>query len=120
VPTNVWLALVSRSLRWTGYTHQWDRPDFDPRLLDLCMASVETDAQIQDLLTRHPGARYFRVRAPVTRVAPHEMQCPAAAEAGTHLRCEACGACNGRAGTGRSISTAAHGALAVRAWSRDV
>jgi hypothetical protein len=22
VPTNVWLALVSRSLRWTGYTHR--------------------------------------------------------------------------------------------------
>jgi hypothetical protein len=116
VPTSIWRALVSRALRWTGYTHQWDRPDFDPRLLDLCMASVETHAQIQNLATRHPGARYFRVRSPGASIAPHEMQCPAATEAGELLRCEACGACNGRAGRGRSVSTVAHGALALRSW----
>jgi hypothetical protein len=118
VPTEVWIALVSRALRWTGYTHQWDRTGFDARLLDLCMASVDRDEDVHRLALRHPGARYFRVRLPSTSAGPDELQCPAAAEAGRRLRCEACGACNGRAGRGPSVSTAAHGALALRAWTR--
>jgi hypothetical protein len=118
VPTAIWFALVSRASRWTGYTHQWDSAGFDDRLLDLCMASVERMQDVQWLALRHPGARYFRVRPPGTAAAPSEAQCPAASEAGRRLRCEACGACNGRAGTGPSISTNAHGALALRAWTR--
>jgi hypothetical protein len=118
VPTEVWLALVSRAWRWTGYTHQWDRAGFDPRLLDLCMASVDRDEDVQRLASRHPGARYFRVRMPGTLASTGEFQCPAADEAGKRLRCEACGACDGRAAGGPSVSTAAHGALALRAWLR--
>jgi hypothetical protein len=118
VPTEVWIALVSRALRWTGYTHQWDRPGFDARLLDLCMASIDRDEDVSKLAARHPGARYFRVRMPGTLASPDELQCPAADEAGKRLRCEACGACGGRAAGGPSVSTAAHGALALRAWLR--
>jgi hypothetical protein len=82
------------------------------------MASVESMEDVLELHSRHPSARYYRVRPPGTSVAPDEMQCPAASEAGKRLRCEACGACNGRIGTRRSVSTEAHGALARRAWSR--
>ena len=98
VPTEIWTALVSRARGWTGYTHQWARADFDSRLLDLCMASVETDAQIAELLARYPAARYFRVRRPHAPLARGEMQCPASAEAKHRLHCVECGACNGRAG----------------------
>jgi hypothetical protein len=116
VPTWIWTALVSRASSWTGYTHQWARSDFDARLLDLCMASVETDADIADLRARHPGARYFRIRRPGSGLARGEMQCPASAEAGHRLGCAECGACAGRSKRGRSISITAHGAVALRFW----
>ena len=119
VPTEIWTALVSMASSWTGYTHQWARPGFDPRLLDLCMASVETDADVAELEHMHPGARYFRVRRPGTRRATGEMQCPASPTAGHRVTCATCGACNGRSGTARSVSIAAHGAVALRSWLAD-
>jgi hypothetical protein len=116
VPTWIWTALVSRASSWTGYTHQWARADFDPRLLDLCMASVENDAQIAELAAKHPGARYFRVRGPGSPLARGEMQCPASAEVGYRRTCSACGACAGRSKPSRSVSITAHGAVALRTW----
>jgi hypothetical protein len=116
VPTWIWTALVSHASSWTGYTHQWARADFDARLLDLCMASVETDAEIAELEARHPGARYFRIRPPGSPLARGEMQCPASAEAGHRLGCAECRACAGRSKPGRSVSITAHGAVALRSW----
>lgn len=118
VPFRVWELLTSESAGWTGYTHQWEHPRFDPRILDLCMASVEDAAGVERLAQKFPSARYFRVRAPGENVAQGEMQCPASKEAGAKLNCANCLACNGGASDRRSVSIAAHGSKGFeRKWS---
>lgn len=115
VPVRIWVRLTETAAGHTGYTHQWRRPDFDARLLDLCMASVEGAADVAELRVLHGPARYFRVRPPGEERWLGEMQCPASAEAGKRLDCATCGACDGGS-EGRSVSIAAHGGSALAHW----
>jgi len=112
VPLHVWELWGMVHPGHTGYTHQWRHPRFDPRILDLCMASVESAEDVAELRSRFPQARYFRVRRPGEERAVGEMQCPASAEAGKRLTCADCRACYGQGSGGaivRSVSIAAHG-----------
>lgn len=115
VPEVIWHHLSVLSDRHTGYTHQWRHENFDPRILELCMASVETQADIEELQQRYPGARYFRVRLPGEEKGAREVQCPASEEGGKRTTCYRCGLCNGGQ-KGRSISIEAHGAFVKRNW----
>jgi hypothetical protein len=120
VPVEAWLRALAGIVAWTGYTHQWAHPNFDRRVLDWCMASLETDAEVAQLERLHPGARYFRVRVPGQKAGKGEMQCPASAEADHQLDCVSCGACDGKGATRmeRSVTIAAHGAAPqMRTWN---
>ena len=57
VRTLVWEALVSKSKRWTGYTHRWK--NCDQRLKKYCMASVDTKQERED--AKAMGWRTFLV-----------------------------------------------------------
>lgn len=114
VPLRVWDSLILA--QWTGYTHQWRHENFDARILELCMASVETDADIAELHSKYPGARYFRVRKPGEEIAAGEAQCPASKEGGQKTQCARCGLCVGQGVRAKSISIEAHGAFAKKAW----
>lgn len=115
VPFFVWQWLEFHSESNTGYTHQWRSSNFDVRILELCMASVETQADIEELHRLHPGARYFRVRLPGEEKGAKEVQCPASEEGGKRTTCYRCGLCDGGS-KGRSVSIEAHGAFAKRNW----
>ncbi len=101
--------LVSEARNYTGYTHQW--LTCDPRLRDLCMASVETLTEMHEAHRR--GWRTFRSvgdqTSLVTSGAGREILCPASAEAGHRTTCEACGLCKG-AGREANIAIVVHGA----------
>jgi hypothetical protein len=78
------------------------------------MASVDTEAEAD--MARATGWRYFRVAMPGDHARlPLEAICPASAEAGKKLTCEACLACNGANGRRGSIVIQAHGGTAVMA-----
>jgi hypothetical protein len=116
VPAHVWQALTRRCSGHTGYTHQWRTA---PQLKGLCMASCD-DAQ-DALLARLHGWRTFRVAMPshAPRIVG-EAICPASAEAGRKLKCEACLACGGADGRRGSIVIQAHGGTAVLANVRKL
>jgi hypothetical protein len=111
LPAHVWLQLARYSSGHTGYTHQWRRcPDLRPVL----MASCDTTADAREAQAQ--GWRTFRVALPCD--APkleREAICPASAEAGKKLTCDACLACGGADGRRGSIVIAAHGGFAVMA-----
>lgn len=97
----------------TGYTHRWRDTGAD--LLGICMASVDSIAEMQEARAR--GWATFRVvglgvREPMRG----EARCPASAEAGKRVTCETCPMpCNGRffpGNAGRVIL--AHGATASK------
>jgi hypothetical protein len=111
VPSRVWQALISRSAGWTGYTHQWQRPDFDRAIGELCMASA--DSPEDATLARARGMRYFRVRRADEPLRAREFACPASPEGGNRRTCATCKACNG-AGRGASPVIIVHGARAGR------
>jgi hypothetical protein len=92
VPIGVLQDLVRRAPRWTGYTHQWRY--VDPTWADLCMASVESEADAT--AARALGYRTFRLRSSVDQApAPGEIVCPKSAESGHKTDCYHCGLCNG-------------------------
>ena len=93
------LRRLTRTVRHTGYTHQWGR---FPSLRPLVMASVESLEGAREAWAK--GWRTFRVVAHPTDVSPSEILCPATTHGTT---CADCGLCNG-AGSARSIAIVAH------------
>lgn len=110
VPQWVWDALVSESIGWNGYTHQWRiRPD----LMRLCMASVDSEAEAAE--ARALGWRTFRVRAKGADKMRGEFVCGASEEAGRKLTCVDCQACGGTGAKAKASPVIiAHGATARR------
>lgn len=113
VPYEKWQNLVSHSVGWTGYTHQWRT--CDERFSQILMASCDSREEQRE--ARSKGYRTFRVYDPsVDSVAAGEFSCPASSEAGYRLNCENCLACAGtRFGKvlGGNVAIQVHGRKAV-------
>ena len=102
-----------------GYTHQW----LDLRFANLkrwCMASCESASDVRE--AHKLGWRTFRVRTSEQNLMPHEIACPASAEAGHKSNCAECKACGGLSSKARcNIAIIAHGDKGkVRAFERKV
>lgn len=115
VPASVWHNLAAAAEGRTGYTHQWNKPQF-AELSTLVMASVDTpeeQAQAQAL-----GFRTFRIRLPEEGLLKGEIVCPAAKEATGKfkLSCDQCKACAGidRPGRRGNIAIIVHGGEGAR------
>ena len=107
VPAHVWRDLTRSAAGAIGYTHQWRAPHAQ-ELCDLCMASVDSPAEMAE--ARLMGWRTFRVRVPGAPVLAGEAVCPASAEAGHKLTCSTCGHCNGtQSGRRGNVVIALHG-----------
>jgi len=107
-PATMWAQITRYALGRRGYTHQWDRPDFDVQAwAPLVMASADTidQAAKANLL----GMRVFRVSIGVD-VQPGEASCPASAEAGRKSTCAKCTLCAGTSIKARDIVIADHAA----------
>lgn len=109
-PFEVWEKLAGVANMVTGYTHQVAHPNFDRRLLDLCMVSVDSEASSAAHQMR--GRRTFRVKQEGEPLMQGEVVCPASYKADT--QCIDCGLCNGAAGNGPSVVIDAHGQRAKR------
>lgn len=110
VPVDVWTNLAAAAEGRTGYTHQWNKPQF-AGLSSLVMASVDTpeeQAQAQAL-----GFRTFRIRLPEEALIKGEIVCPAAKESTGKfkLSCDQCRACAGKDTAGRrgNVAIIVHG-----------
>ncbi len=91
IPYEIWLDLIRLSDGWTAYTHAWKYAD--PRLQNICMASVDTPTEQKEATA--VGWRTFRVRTEDSPLEDHEFSCPASEESGNIRTCETCTACNG-------------------------
>ncbi len=110
VPVDVWERLLAGSEGFTGYTHQWRRPDVPAETwAPLVMASVETIEEMD--AAQALGYRTFRVTpGPKENIKGREIVCPASAEVGKKATCEECKACMGTSAKAKvSVSIAAHG-----------
>jgi hypothetical protein len=90
VPDQVWRDFLRLSSGHTGYTHQWKTAS---NYRDLCMASVDNDAEAR--LAWSMGWRTFRVRESSDAVIPGEVTCPASKEGNNRTQCERCMLCSG-------------------------
>ena len=107
-PVQMWNQITRYAAGRRGYTHQWDRPDFDvDAWAPLVMASADTidQAAKANLL----GMRVFRVIQGVD-VQAGEAICPASAEAGRKSTCAKCTLCAGTSIKARDIVIADHAA----------
>jgi hypothetical protein len=105
-PVTMWAQITRYAASRRGYTHQWDRPDFDAQAwAPLVMASADTldEAARANLL----GMRVFRVSIGVD-VQAGEAMCPASAEAGRRATCVKCTLCSGTSIQARDIVIADH------------
>ena len=107
-PVQMWNQITRYAAGRRGYTHQWDRPDFDvDAWAPLVMASADTidQAAKANLL----GMRVFRVSIGVD-VQAGEASCPASKEAGQRTTCAKCTLCAGTSIKARDIVIADHAA----------
>lgn len=94
-PIETWSPIVAAAARRVGYTHQWQRPDFDVTAWSpLLMASA--DSVLQRAKANALGMRTFRVGfASELEKESGETICPASAEAGKKTTCADCRLCGG-------------------------
>lgn len=107
-PVTMWSQITRYAAGRRGYSHQWDRPDFDVNAwAPLVMASADTIEQAAraNLL----GMRVFRVSVGVDQQAG-ETVCPASAEGGRKSTCAKCTLCAGTSIQARDIVIADHAA----------
>lgn len=107
-PVRMWTQITRYAAGVRGYTHQWQRVDFDHAAwAPLAMASA--DSIDQAALANLHGMRVFRVSAGVDRQ-PGETTCPASAEGGRRSTCAKCTLCAGTSIAARDIVIADHAA----------
>lgn len=107
-PVGIWQALTQHTAGHVGYSHQWQRPDFDHQAWSrLVMASAD-NADEAALANMH-GMRVFRVSIGIDRM-PGETTCPASAEGGRRTTCANCMLCGGTSKAARDIVIADHAA----------
>lgn len=111
-------AVTRASEGWTGYTHQWRRPEF-AEYRAYVMASC--DSEFEANTAAAAGWRYFRVRSESARLLPGEISCPASEESGHKTTCEHCRLCNGArsADQRKNIAIIVHGSGAKNFVSVD-
>lgn len=105
-PVRMWEQITRYAAGRRGYTHQWNRPDFDAAAWGrLVMASADTidEAAKANLL----GMRVFRVSIGVDKQ-PGETICPASAEGGRKSTCAKCTLCAGTSIQARDVVIADH------------
>jgi hypothetical protein len=90
-PFEIWEQLLSKSLGWLGYTHQWNHPATDQRLKAFCQASVETLDQAAE--ARRLGWRTYRTKLEGSPRQRGEIVCPFEK---LGVQCIRCLRCNGR------------------------
>ena len=98
VPLEIWQRLHQAADTFsTSYSHQWQRPDFDPGLFEYSMASVDPYNTVEQLRALHPTVRYYRVTKTYDDIDPStEVRCPSKNDAGERvLQCADCKLCNG-------------------------
>lgn len=122
IPLPIVASLSAIADGWTGYSHQWRRPEFQG-YRSYFMASVHSVAEGAQATAA--GWRYFRASndgAP----APGEIVCPASDAGGWRSDCMHCSACKGagnRAPGSRlpaSVVIATHGGFGTMASAKRV
>lgn len=92
---------------WTGYTHQWQEPQFDA-FKRYFMASVDNESEYQKSLDF--GWRSYRVSTNENTL-NGEIMCPHDSESATPIQCIDCRLCDGlgRHKNARNIAVVVHG-----------
>ena len=103
--------LTAANTGHTGYTHQWTHPNFDPRIFDYCMASVDHINTVEKLRKLYPAnVRYYRMADDITTLSADEIICPSDPNKlnidGTRtVTCNKCRLCNGLSMKAKNIVT---------------
>ena len=94
IPFYIWAKISVISNGITAYTHQWNNPNIDNNLKNVCMASCDTEKEY--FKAKELGWRTFRIRlSDNDTVFEDEFICPASKEAGNKSECVKCLACMG-------------------------
>jgi hypothetical protein len=107
-PVSLWRQIAENCAGYTGYTHQWEMPEFDSELLNYVMASADTEKQARQL--QKMKARYFRVIAPGAKKLTREVECLSDS---VGKSCADCLLCDG-GNKGKNVYITVHGAKSAR------
>ena len=111
VPSSVWSELLSTCENFTGYTHQWNKPEFKD-LQGLFLASV--DNATENLKAHVVGWSTFFVTDSKEQAKKEGTRCLASAgktdSHGLPTTCASCMLCNGKSRKQKTITEVLHGA----------
>jgi hypothetical protein len=124
IPLTIVRAITQTCKAWTGYTHQWTKPQYQMYRYYL-MASV--DSLNEYASAKRLGWRTYRTRKDASvPLLPHEIMCPASDEffalRGKKIQCINCKLCSGNHKRMRDVKDAViivHGSQAKNFVSLD-
>ena len=89
--------LAAAGTRSTAYSHQWREDYFDPSVLNVAMASVDSIDEVLELRRRFPNARHYRTAENYNDLMPDEIPCPSKNRTTGErvLQCDDCLLCDG-------------------------
>ena len=90
IPYAILKHLTDAALGFTGYTHQLKHKNFDPRVLEFCQVSTDTEKQTKQAHAAGNGS--FRIVTDKTHALPFERECLADSHG---LECRDCMRCDG-------------------------
>jgi hypothetical protein len=103
VPARILRSLVTFASGHTGYTHQMRHKNFDPEVLQYCMASVDTEKSAEKAWASK--ARTFRIVKDISEMKQDgsEIECLSDSHG---IRCDICMLCDGKtSGLGNPLTT---------------
>lgn len=104
VPSFIFDSLLSEADGHTGYSHQDDILDIDPKLY-----MISADNAAQAIQAWKDGKRTFRVLDNINDlIKGSEVLCPASKEAGRRATCDTCKLCAGSTVKAKSIAIVQH------------
>lgn len=117
VPVEVLRTLAGAADGHTGYTHQMRHKNFDPEVLQFCMASADTQKQAEKLWAER--ARTFRIVTDLSQLQPGEIECLSDAK---DVPCSECLLCDGKntENDGVNIAIVVHGSRAGKFLNNTV
>tara|TARA_R100001480_G_scaffold150812_4_gene151739 strand:+ start:4096 stop:4935 length:840 start_codon:yes stop_codon:yes gene_type:complete len=111
VPVSVWSKLLSTCENYTGYTHQWNKPEYQD-MQDLFMASVDNARENEK--ARALGWNTFFVTDNEKEAKEEGIRCLASTDKkdmhGLPMTCSTCMLCNGKSRRQKTITEVLHGA----------
>ena len=110
VKYEIWRKLIDVSQQsFTSYTHQWNEPYFDKRILEFSMGSIDYTTTPEEFKKLYPTGRFYTIVNDYENLPSNTIACPSKStdrlpNGQRKITCNTCNLCSGNTLKAKSIA----------------